>query len=56
MHIGYWYESQRERDQLEDQDIGGWIILKRDHRGLGWDGMDWIDLALVSTVMNMRVP
>jgi exonuclease III len=25
--IDYWWESQRERDHLEDQDVGGWIIL-----------------------------
>jgi hypothetical protein len=25
--IDYWWESQRERDQWEDQDVGGWIIL-----------------------------
>jgi hypothetical protein len=40
MHIGYWWESQNERDQGEDQDVGGWTILK-------WileryDGMEWI--------------
>jgi hypothetical protein len=23
----YWWESQRERDHYEDQDVGGWIIL-----------------------------
>jgi hypothetical protein len=28
MHIGYWWESQKERDHKEDQDVGGWIILK----------------------------
>jgi hypothetical protein len=38
--------------------------IKIDLREIGWDGMDWIDLArdrdqwraLVSTVMNFRVP
>jgi hypothetical protein len=24
MHVGYWWESQKE----SDQDVGGWIILK----------------------------
>jgi hypothetical protein len=28
MDIGYWWESQKERDNYEDQDLGGWIILK----------------------------
>jgi hypothetical protein len=35
-----------------------------DHREIGWDGVDWIDLAqdrdqwsaLVNTLMNLRVP
>jgi hypothetical protein len=26
MHIGYWWERQKERDHLED--VGGWTILK----------------------------
>jgi hypothetical protein len=38
--------------------------IKMDFREIGWDRMDWIDLAqdrdqwmaLVSTVMNLRVP
>jgi hypothetical protein len=38
--------------------------IKMDLREIGWDGMDWIDLAqntdqwraLVYTVMNLRVP
>jgi hypothetical protein len=28
MHIGYWWESRKERDHWEDQDIGVWTILK----------------------------
>jgi hypothetical protein len=28
MHIGYCWESQKERDHYEDQDVGGWTILK----------------------------
>jgi predicted lipoprotein with Yx(FWY)xxD motif len=28
MHIEYWYESQKERDHKEDQDVGAWKILK----------------------------
>jgi hypothetical protein len=28
VYIGYWLESQKERDHYEDQDIGGWTILK----------------------------
>jgi hypothetical protein len=40
------------------------INLKIDLREIGWDGMDWIDLAqdrdqwraLVNTLMNLRVP
>jgi hypothetical protein len=38
--------------------------VKIDLRVIGWDGVDWIDLApdrdkcgaLVNTVMNLRVP
>jgi hypothetical protein len=38
--------------------------IKMDLREIGWDGMDWIDLAqdrdqrraLVNTVTNLRVP
>jgi hypothetical protein len=38
--------------------------IKADLREIGWDGVDWIDLAqdrllcraLVKTVMNLRVP
>jgi hypothetical protein len=28
MRIGYWWESQKERDHQEDEDVCGWTILK----------------------------
>jgi hypothetical protein len=28
MHIGYWWQNQKERDYWEDQDVGGWAISK----------------------------
>jgi hypothetical protein len=42
----YRWESQKERDHWEDQDVGGWTILK-------WileryDGMVWIGLTGLS--------
>jgi hypothetical protein len=41
-----------------------YALIKMDLREIGWDGMDWIDLAqdrdqwrvLVNMVMNLRVP
>jgi hypothetical protein len=62
MYTGYWWESQKERDHWEDQDVGGWVILK-------WilerkDEAVWTDVAqdrdqcraLVNTVINLSVP
>jgi hypothetical protein len=28
MHIEYWWDSQKEKDRLEDQDVHGWTVLK----------------------------
>jgi hypothetical protein len=43
MSIGFCWESQRERDHEEDQDVGGWIILgwilER------WDEVMWAGLV-----------
>jgi hypothetical protein len=56
--------ARRRWDHWEDQDVGGWTILKWILREIGWGGMDWLDLArnrdqwraLLNTVMNLRVP
>jgi hypothetical protein len=59
--MGYWWESRKQRDHLDDDDVGGWIIwiLQK-----SWGGTDWIDLAqgrdwwrnVVNTIVNLRVP
>jgi hypothetical protein len=59
----HWWEIQKERDHWEDQDVGRWTIL-RSILEIGWNGMDWIDLAqdmdqwraLVNAVINLLVP
>jgi hypothetical protein len=41
MLIGYWWESQKGRDDWEDQDVGGWVDnIEMDHREIGWNGVD----------------
>jgi hypothetical protein len=57
MHVRYWWESQKEREHWEGQDVGGWTILK-------WNGVDWIDMAqdtdqwraLVNTAAQLAAP
>jgi hypothetical protein len=44
MDIGYWWESQKARDHWEDQEMGGWTISKWILE-IGWDGVDWMDMA-----------
>jgi hypothetical protein len=61
LHIGFWWENQRERGCWEDQYVGGWIILRWIIE-VGW-GDDWIGLAqdrnrwiaLVNLVLNLWV-
>jgi hypothetical protein len=53
--IDYWWESQRERDYYEDQNVGGWM----DFGEVGWGDVYWIGLdkdrnrwrALVNSVL-----
>jgi hypothetical protein len=57
-------EKTEERRPL-DRPRSRWVDnIKMDLRDIGWDGMDWFDVAqdrdqwtaLVTTVLNLRVP
>jgi hypothetical protein len=64
MHIGYWWEIQKERDHWEDEDVRGWTILKwilEKYDGMEWIGLIWRRIgdqwrSLVNTALNFRVP
>jgi hypothetical protein len=64
VHIGFWWERQKERGHQEIIDVGGRIILRWILEKYDGGSMDWIDLAqdrdqwraLVNIVMNLRVP
>jgi hypothetical protein len=46
--LDYWWESQRKRDHLEDQDVGGWIILGwilERWDGVMWTGLVWLRIG-----------
>jgi hypothetical protein len=46
--MDYWWESQRERDHYEDQDVGGWIILGwilERWDGVMWTGLVWLRIG-----------
>jgi hypothetical protein len=44
MHVGYWWERQKEGDHYEEEDM--WVDnIKMDRIKLGWGCMEWIDVA-----------
>jgi hypothetical protein len=48
MHIGYWWGSQKERGHWEDQDVGGWTILKwilERSDGMVGTGWNWLRIG-----------
>jgi hypothetical protein len=50
MHIGYWWESQKEGDHWGDQDVGGWTVLKwflERCDGMEWFGRIWFRIGTI---------
>jgi hypothetical protein len=45
MHIGIRWESHKERDHWEKQDVGGWKILKWILNMIGWIGLIWLRIG-----------
>jgi hypothetical protein len=48
MHVGYWWEIQKERDHWEDQDVGECTILKwisERQDGMVWLGSIWLRIG-----------
>jgi hypothetical protein len=48
MHIGYWWESQKERDYYEGQDLGVRTVLKyilERYDGVVWTGSIWLRIG-----------
>jgi hypothetical protein len=41
-HTGFWWGNLRERDNLKDSGVNGWIILKSIFKR--WDGEVWTGL------------
>jgi hypothetical protein len=49
MQMGYWWGRQKERDQKEEQYVGGWIILRwilEIQDGVVWTGLVWLRIGI----------
>jgi hypothetical protein len=61
MHIGYWWECQKDRDSYTGEGMGGWIISRLILEIQDVGSLEWIDLVQnwgqwrdpVNMVMNL---
>jgi hypothetical protein len=54
MHIEYWCESQKAKAHQEDQDVGGWIILKwilERYDGVVLTGSIWLRIGISGSLL-----
>jgi hypothetical protein len=64
VHTGLSWGNLRERDHLEDVGVDGRIILEWIVKGIVWEDVVWIGVAVdtdrwravVNAIMNFRVP
>jgi hypothetical protein len=57
--IGYWWENQRERDRLEDEDGDEWIILRcilEREDGVLWTVLAWLRFGDKWRALVFRIP
>ena len=45
MHAECWWRNLKERDHLARACVGGRIIIKWNLKEIGWDAVDWINMA-----------
>jgi hypothetical protein len=53
MYIGYWRESKKETDHWEDQNVGGWTIIKlifEIEHGMVWLGF-WLRIGISGVLL-----
>jgi hypothetical protein len=63
IHTGFWWGNLKERDHFEEQGVTQRIILEWILKKVGWEDMDWINLAqdgnkwfaVLNTVMKLQV-
>jgi hypothetical protein len=57
LHTGFWWGNLRQRDHLEDPDIGVGIILRwifKKWDGRTWTGLIWLRIGTVGELLQLQ--